>query len=124
LAKTGKNASFFAVLSPGVGRAGQHTASLQFSIENNSIGMDWVLLDEANISLEKEFIAFASQERLTLSRGEANKVKYLRARGGEDWAAIATRLLNHLFGSARTSRMALIVDGFEWPGKNPSSSAL
>jgi hypothetical protein len=114
LQETGTDGSFWVVLVPGTHGADGYAANLQFSIEANELGMDWVLLAESNRHLKYEFLAFCANEGLSVRELQSNGVKYVRATGAKAWPGIGEKLLLRMFGSDRTASMQLIVTGFEW----------
>jgi hypothetical protein len=114
LQETGKEDSFWVVLVPGTHGADGYAANLQFSIEANELGMDWVLLAESNRHLRDEFLAFCANEGLSVRELQSNGVKYVRATGANTWPEIGEKLLMQMFGPNRTTSMQLIITGFEW----------
>jgi len=61
LATTGGNGSFWAVQVPHTARTDGDEACLQYSIEDGTVGMDWVLLDHRNVEDKQAFINFATE---------------------------------------------------------------
>jgi len=114
LEDTGTENSFWAVLVPGTHGADGYAANLQFSIEANELGMDWVLLAESNRHLREEFLTFCANEGLSVQALKRNGVKYVRATGAKTWPEIGEKLLLQLFGPDRTASMQLVIAGFEW----------
>lgn len=114
LQQTGTQDSSWVVRVPGTHGADGYAANLQFSIEANELGMDWVLLAESNRHLRDEFLAFCANEGLSVREVQRNGVKYVRATGAKTWPEIGERLLLQMFGPDRTASMQLIITGFEW----------
>ena len=114
LRETGTDGSRWAVLVPGTHGADGYTANLQFSIEANELGMDWVLRAESNRHLRYEFLEFCRSEGLSVRELHSNGVKYLRATGTRSWPEIGERLLLRMFEPDQTASMQLLVAGFEW----------
>ena len=114
LKATGKEGAFWVVLVPGTAKGDGYAANLQFSIEDNELGMDWVLIAQSNLELKENFVRIATAENLKVREVERNGVKYLRATGGRDWPSIGKKFLVHTFGEHRTAKMQLIITDFTW----------
>jgi hypothetical protein len=114
LQETGTDGSRWVVLVPGTHGADGYTANLQFSIEANELGMDWVLLAESNRHLRYEFLEFCKSEGLSVRELHSNGVRYVRATGTQAWPEIGERLLLRMFEPEQTASMQLLVAGFEW----------
>lgn len=114
LQETGTDGSRWVVLVPGTHGADGYTANLQFSIEANELGMDWVLLAESNRHLRYEFLAFCTSEGLSVRELQRDGVRYLRATGTQSWPEIGERLLLRMFEPDQTASMQLLIAGFEW----------
>jgi hypothetical protein len=99
---------------PGTHGADGYAANLQFSIEANELGMDWVLAAESNRHLRYKFLAFCATEGLSVRELHRNGVKYLRATGTKAWPETGEKLLLRMFDPDQTSSMQLIIAGFEW----------
>lgn len=114
LKASGRNGSFWVVLVPGTEKEDGFAANLQFSIEDNELGMDWVLMAKSNVGLKERFRALASLEGLKLRDVEQNGVKYIRATGDKDWPNIGKKILEQMFKQDQLTKMQLIFTGFQW----------
>jgi hypothetical protein len=110
----GKNDSFWVVLIPGTEGTDGSAANLQFSIEDNELGMDWVLIAQSNLELKDRFLALASLEGLKPREIERNGVKYIRVTGDRDWSNIGKKILEQMFKQDQLAKMQLIITGFRW----------
>jgi len=114
LKASGKNGSFWVVLIPGTEKTDGSPANLQFSIEDNHLGMDWVLIARSNLDLKDRFLALASVEGLEPKEIKRNGVKYIRVTGDRDWSNIGKRILEQMFKQDQLTGMQLIITGFQW----------
>jgi hypothetical protein len=114
LKASGKNGSFWVVLIPGTESTDGSAANLQFSIEDNELGMDWVLIAQSNLELKHRFLALASVEGLKPREVERNGVKYIRVTGDRDWSNIGKTILEQMFKQDQLTKMQLIITGFQW----------
>ena len=114
LKDSGRNGSFWVVLIPGTEKVDGLAANLQFSIEDDELGMDWVLIAQSNLELKGRFLRLASFEGLKPQEVEQNGVKYVRATGDKDWPNIGKKILEQMFDQDKLTKMPLIVTGFQW----------
>jgi hypothetical protein len=96
--------------------------NLQYSFENDTIGLDWVLLGERNIDDKKAIIAFTKKFGYKFERYEMNKVKYLRieCHSIEELAKIGVKIISDFYGFDPTFKIKLLVEGFNWRMSNES----
>ena len=113
LRNTGSDGSF-AVFMPG-STAG--APDIQFSIQRGRVGLDWVLVDDANIRGREGFEKLLESEEASYREQEMNGVRYVRT---EDERApqLCRRALEEIFEVDPESSVTLIVESFEWPPKN------
>jgi hypothetical protein len=85
--------------------------NLQYSIEQGTLGLDWILLGERNIADQEAICQFARRKGHSVKRGQTNGVRYLRIEGDE-LAALGPDIAARLYGVNRTTDIGLLVDGF------------
>jgi hypothetical protein len=117
LASTRKNGNFAVFL---FGVAGQPPApmdalNLQFSIEDDHIGIDWVLLARPNVESQSRFVEFFERKGRSVLRREGNQVSYLRVEG-ERLPELVHEFLTAEFKVVADQKMSLIAEGFVWAG--------
>jgi hypothetical protein len=90
--------------------------NLQYSFENGTMGMDWVLLGERNIADKRAIMAFIKKLGYKFERYEINKIKYLRIEGQEiqELAEVGMKVINDFYGFEPTFKIKLLVEGFSW----------
>ena len=74
---------------------GTDAINLQYSVKRGAVGLDWVLLGDANIADRDKVAAFASQLGHAMSEETMNKVHYLRAEG-RDLDTLGVRIIVEL----------------------------
>ena len=114
LKATGSEGSF-AVFIPTPEQSGaDESVNIQFSIENGSIGLDWVLISPVNIRDQEKFKDITRRFRFQYRETEGNGVRYLRTedRKSED---LCIKLLSEIYGLTDQDTVGLIVESFEWP---------
>ena len=106
--------SSFAVFMPG-STAG--APDIQFSIQNGRIGLDWVLVGDANVRGREGFEKLLDSAEASYRELEMNGVRYVRT---EDERApqLCRRALEEIFEVDPQGSVALIVESFEWPPNN------
>jgi len=115
LSSDGQHGDFAAFL---FGESGQPPApmdalNVQFSLENERIGIDWVLLAPLNIDSQTRFVAFFESHGRSVQKRQSNDVRSLRVEG-EGLAALLQQLLLTEFGVRSDQTLELIASGFEW----------
>lgn len=114
LKEQGDDGSFAVIMVPS---SGQHSDSdalnIQFSIEAESLGLDWVLLSPINIEDQGRFIAYIEGEGLPVLECEMNDVSYLRVEEG-DLPRLCQGLLAELYGIAASDQIEFFFEGATW----------
>ena len=112
LKSTGSDGSF-AVLIPSPLPGDEEAVNIQFSIENGSIGLDWVLLSPVNIRDKEQFVALLKSHRASHREIESNGCVYIRT---EDRQAplICQKVLEEMYGVTGKIGVDLIVESFTW----------
>lgn len=108
------NFAAFMFVPPGR-RSPKEAVNLQFSLEQDRLGLDWVLLAPANIEDKERFAQFATVRGYQVMEREMNDVKYLRVEEGGDLQALGTAVICELYAMAPESPLDLISEGFPWP---------
>lgn len=96
------------------GRSEDDFLNLQYSVENEVIGLDWVLLGDGNIQEQGTVIKFAQRHGHKLVKCSLNEVEYLRVEGA-GLAELGMKLLVELYQFGLDDKVKLYVEGFEWP---------
>jgi hypothetical protein len=116
LKTTGKDRSFAVLgfMPPGKTSPQNDGVNVQFSIEGNQIGLDWVLIGPTNIRDKDKFIRFATELGCTVVEREMNKVKYLRVEEG-DLPRLCEALIRDSYSVSPDTDLYFNPDGFAWP---------
>lgn len=91
----------------------ENVINLQLSIENNNVGLDWVLLAPANIRDERRV------QELLVARGSKprrlteNGVTYLRVEDG-NLVQLCQDIMRGLYGIKPGDAIDLLPEGFKW----------
>ncbi|MDJ0758423.1 MAG: hypothetical protein QNJ19_03450 [Woeseiaceae bacterium] len=113
LKTTGQDGSF-AVFMPPKLEPDEDALNIQFSIENGSIGLDWVLISPVNIRDKGKFVELLNTKRIPYRELEMNNVSYLRIEDGRS-AKMCQSMLEEMYGVSGRIGIELIVEGFDWP---------
>ena len=116
LKTTGQDGSF-AVFMPPKLESDEDCLNIQFSIENGSIGLDWVLISPVNIRDKSKFVELLDTKRIPYRELEMNNVSYLRIEDGRS-AEMCQSILEEMYGVSGRIGIELIVEGFEWPASD------
>ncbi len=113
LRNTGSDGSF-AVFMPG-STAG--SPDIQLSIQRGRVGLDWLLVGDANIRGREAFEKLLDSEEASYREQELNGVRFVRT---EDERAphICRRALEEIFEVDPQGAVTLIVESFKWPPGN------
>jgi len=99
-------------------RLGRHPDSggpdLQFSVERGRLGLDWVLLDPANVADEAKFRTFVLRRGHSIQERHENGVRTLRIEDG-DLVQTGSGLLCEAYGVNVGTRLATVLEGFSLP---------
>ena len=87
--------------------------NLQYSMENGVVGLDWVLLGERNIKDAEAIKAFALSRGFEFKNREINQVEFLRTEE-PGIAELGMSLITDFYHYRPTTRIKLLVEGFEW----------
>jgi hypothetical protein len=122
LTSTGKDGSFWVVLVPNTAREDGNFANLQFSIEGDRVGMDWVLLAKRNIEDQGAFTQFVAAAGATVQDITMNGVRYLRVSDGPDLAKLGQDFLQQVYHVAPEDKLQLIITDFAWTPKTAAKN--
>ena len=110
LTREGRDGDFLVVLFGPTGEDGGRL-NLQFSIEDDRLGIDWVLLSGANVADRARIVGFVQARGHVARELEMNGVRYLRVEDG-DLAGLAHAILSELYRVGPGAPLDLIVEGF------------
>ncbi len=112
LRRTGSDGSF-AVFMPA---SSVGAPDIQFSIQEGRVGLDWVLINKANVSGKEAFERLLDAAGASYRELEGNGVRYIRT---EDDRApqLCRRVVKEIFDVDAGASLTLIVESFEWPPK-------
>ena len=114
LKHSGSDGSFAAIMPTKRTKKSEDVVNLQFSIEDGSIGFDWVLISEVNIEDRGRFEALAKSRRFDVRESMMNGVQYLRTTD-RNAANLCQMVLSDLYSLSADAELDLIVEGFSWP---------
>ena len=118
LKTTGMDESYAGTLVPPLsGRDPLECAYVQFSIENDRVGFDWVLESEQNRDDRGRFTDLARTLGYRLEEREQNGVRYLRVEEG-DLPRLAASVLEQLYGLTDRDTLTLQVEGFSYENRD------
>ena len=114
LREQGSDGSFAVFIFTDHGRVGEeHGINLQFSIENGTVGLDWVLLAPVNVRDEQRVFDFLKARRARPRKLTENGVTYLRAEEG-DLVQLCQHIMSGLYGIKANEPVDLLPEGFSW----------
>jgi len=88
---------------------------VQFSIEAERVGFDWILICEVNRRDREKFLTLARRLGHTITEHKApNGCEYLRAEDG-DLVRLCRASICELYGLPETASVTLIWQGIDWP---------
>lgn len=87
--------------------------NLQFSVDGDVLGLDWVLLGQRNVEDKLRLVQFIAGKGHTVTERERNDVHFLRVEDG-DIAELGIRIASEIYLLEPDAEMGLIVDGFEY----------
>jgi hypothetical protein len=114
LKSQGSDRSFAVFMFSDRGKLGEDgQVNLQFSIENGSVGLDWVLIGPVNIRDEDRIYSFLKARGSAPTRLEESGVSYLRTEQG-DLVHLCQHILKGLYGVKADEDIDLVPEGFAW----------
>ena len=116
LKATGHDTSFVVFLFSPPGTSPQddsQSVNLQFSIDKNRLGLDWVLLSPRNKADEARIAQFMKDQGFAVNKRLENGVSFLRVEDG-DIVALGLKIVTQFYGLNRSDSIDMIVDGFDW----------
>ena len=123
LKASGRDSSFAVFLFMPKGRPANDSdepVNLQYSIENERLGLDWVLLAPPNIADQDKIGAFMRDRGFAANMREMNKVRYMRVEDG-DIVDLGVKIAPDFYDLKPTDEIDLIVESFTWkPDGMPS----
>ncbi len=119
LKATGSNGSFAVFLPADKAASDKSTMGIQFSIEDNAIGLDWYLYEDTPESDAETIRNLARKEGVRIDDKHAGGFHYLRTtdRRAPELCALS---LHAIYGLGEFDTVEMIVEAFEWP---PGSKA-
>ncbi len=111
----GQDGSFWVLPIPDTAGKDGYDANLQVSIEDGAIGLDWVLIAERNVNDKAQFLKIAAEHGLEVKSLAGNGVDYLRIEESTNIAELSKYLLQKMYNVNDTTKMQLIITGFNWP---------
>jgi hypothetical protein len=84
--------------------------ALQYSVEDEQVGLDWVLLGPRNVADSLTVASFMEKRGHKVVMRRANEVDYLRVEDG-DIADLGSAILEALYGVPPTCNLGLRIDG-------------
>lgn|SRR5665647_2593427 len=85
--------------------------NLQFSIENGTVGLDWVLLEPRNIADEVRIAEFIASKGHAVTEMGINDVEYLRVEDG-DICELGLSIVEEFYKMPRDADIGILVSGF------------
>ena len=121
LRATGSEGSFAVFMPTPEQSDSDESVNIQFSVENGTVGLDWVLISPVNIRDQEKFEEIARKARFHYREMEGNGVRYLRTedRKSDD---LCIKLLSEIYGLTDQDTVALLVESFEWPATTKESN--
>ena len=87
--------------------------NLQYSIQNDTVGLDWVLRGERNIEDKNALAKFVRHVGHKITKRRLNGVQYLRVEDG-DIAGLGVRVVTEFYRLEHDAKLGLLADGFEY----------
>ncbi len=98
-------------MPPPTNLADSEVVQLQFSLENERPGFDWVLLAPVNLRDQAAFEELAKSMGIDLGSGQLNGVDYLRTED-EGCVELCRRVLVEMYGADESTDLSLVFDEF------------
>ncbi len=115
LKETGKNESYVIFAFNSVEALPGSHIELQFSIENNQIGFDWVLLGEEKERDKEKFVFLAHDRGFQIQEFEGNNVRYLRIIEG-NIVELCLEIMKEIYKTTDDQPVEVIAKNFEVTG--------
>lgn len=96
------------------GRSEDDYLNLQYSVEKEAIGLDWVLLGAGNIQEQGTVQEFAKRHGHKMAKCVLDEVEYLRVEGA-GLAELGMQIMSELYQFGLDDKVKLYVEGCEWP---------
>ena len=84
--------------------------NVQFSYEDDSVGLDWVLLGPSNIRDKKRIENYLESQKFEFEYKESNDVNYIRVTKG-DLTALCRKIMSELYGVNSDDLFAVYYQG-------------
>jgi hypothetical protein len=115
LKETGKNESYVILVFNSVEALPDSHIELQFSIEHNQLGFDWVLLGEEKKRDKEKFVSFAHDRGFQVQELEKNGVRYLRVIEG-DIVDLCLATMKEIYKTTDDQPVEVIAKNFDVTG--------
>ena len=115
--KTGQNGAFWVVLVPKTAHNDGLAANLQYSIEDGTLGLDWVLIAQRNLQDKEKFLQVIKAAGSHADLKEGNGVQYLRVVDNKNIVELGQVVLKQLYGVNSSQKLQLIITDFQWKKK-------
>ncbi len=86
--------------------------SVEFSLEDGTIGLDFVLLSKENLAMQEAFVRLATSLGYEVVSRTVADVPYLRVVGG-DLVNLMREVLLHVFGVGPDEEMGIVLEGVD-----------
>ncbi|AOS97726.1 hypothetical protein AUP74_02318 [Microbulbifer aggregans] len=96
---------------------------LQYCIENDVVGLDWVLLGDIKTRDKEKFLSFSREKGFSVKAQEMNNIKYFRVSSG-DLVGLMNGIISNMYGVSKDRKMELIAGRFEVVDLNYSAHEL
>ncbi|MCX6141047.1 MAG: hypothetical protein NTX15_09505 [Candidatus Kapabacteria bacterium] len=87
--------------------------SIEFSMENGVVGIDYVLLSKENVARRHEFVELAVSRGHHISEHEMASVPYLRVEDG-NLSALLRAALTDVFGVHEKDNLSIVLEGVDY----------
>jgi hypothetical protein len=113
LQSTGSDGSFVVFMFSIEGSQDEILPNLQYSIEGEALGLDWVLSAPGNVRDESAIADFMKGLGYSVSKREMNDVRYLRVEGS-GLADLGIKIFRDFYHLDPQAKLELITEGFDW----------
>jgi hypothetical protein len=98
LAQRSERDAFVTLIVPGSGPGRLDDVTVQFSVEDGQLGLDWLSTTKRNRTDRPKVRKWAETAGFSVNSGRQNGVSYLRIEGASDSAQLCLDLLRELYG--------------------------